>query len=268
MKNLSTDQPVYIGFSGPAGSGKTATAKLIVPTIRVSLYGDVGDSNEEDDVDIVWDHFWLSAPLYALHNIRTTITGDDSQDRMLYAIHEIANSVMKEKIEYEELIELVYDVLAFPLTDIGDKPRTFLQQVGDLFINRYKNCFADYTKYKVHNTWQHLNYEYDSADRKSPLYLAIVSDVRMPHEAEMIKTRPQHCLIKFTADEETRTERLLDRDGMALDSTQSVHKTETGVAEIPDEWYDAIIDTTDLTLEEQRELVFEAVLGSHGYKKK
>lgn len=262
MKYLSTDHPVYIGFTGEAGSGKTSTAKQIVPSIRNSLYGDLGKPKNHDEIDIYWDHFWLSAPLYEIHAVRTQIVGEDVKDRTLYALHRIADAVMMDSIPYDDLIELVYDTYSFPFLDPeGMKPRSFLQQVGDLYLGLNPDCFANHIKHKIFKAWQSITLEYERMDLHHPLYLAIISDVRKPNEAKMIKDRTQHCLIKFVADEDTRRERLYDRDGTVLTASQSAHPTETSIAKIPEEWYDAIVDTTKLTLEEQVETVKEIVLG-------
>jgi len=265
MKSLSLEHPVYIGFAGEAGSGKTSTANKIVPKVTQVLYGDF--HNQEDKPSVFWDHYWLSAPLYETHAIRTQITGDDIEDvndRMLYALHKVANDVMMERIKYEDLVELVYDLFSFPLIDPPDvKPRSFLQQVGDLFLKHDPDCFAEFVKHKIYRSWQSLQLEHERLDIQPPLYLAVISDVRRLSEAKMIKDRPQHFLIKFVADETTRRERLYDRDGMVLSDSQKAHHTETSIAKIPEEWYDAIVDTTSMTLDEQAEAVREIVLGKN-----
>lgn len=252
MIDFSSSNPVYIGFCGAAGSGKTSTARAIVPSSSFSFYGDV--SNYSDN-NILWDHFWFAMPLYEISNCRLITEGTDVKDRVMYGIHDIVNSVMQRKIAYDDLIELVYDIYAMPCKIEGTKPRTFLQDVGSLCRDLYKNCFTDYIKYKVYNTYRAIISEYDRNDLDPPTYMAIVSDVRMPNEAEMIKNQPNNILIKFTASKEVLDKRLIDRDGLLLTSSQTSHESERGVNEIPEEWFDLVLDTDNLTVEQQAEAV-------------
>lgn len=254
MIDVSSSNPIFIGFCGPAGSGKTSTAKSIVPASSFSFYGDIANPNDPDG-SIVWDHLWFAMPLYEIANYRLMTEGPESKDRIMYGIHDVLNSVMQRRIPYDDLIELVYDVYSMPCKVEGTKPRSFLQNVGSYCRNLYKDCFTDYIKYKIYNNYRNISIEFDRNDMDPPTYMAIISDVRMPNEAQMIKSQQNNILIKFTASKEVLNERLMNRDGLLLTSDQTNHESEKGVNEIPDEWFDIIIDTSDMTVEDQAKAV-------------
>ncbi len=275
MKHFNPAQPIYVGLGGVAGTGKTSTAKRIVPASSASSYGDVSPSNNELDAllwehigsnpfpKIVWDHYWFAMPLYDMYNARVDIQGEDKKDRTLYAIHDVVNSLMSKGIPYDDMVELVYDIYSFPLqSDLNEKPRTFLQLVGDLCRAQNPDCFANYIKYKVYDRYRTVMSEYSRADEDEPWFISIVSDLRMPNEAEMLKSRTNNILIKFICEDKVRAERIEDRDGKPMDASQQQHKSETSLALIPDEMYDLILDTTDMTLKEQATAVYTYIVGN------
>jgi dephospho-CoA kinase len=260
-KTFIPTEPVYVGFVGPAGSGKTFTAKSIVPPSTAALYG-----NPSMYPDIIWDHQWMSLPLYSVYNIRTTTIGSDAINRILYGLHDIVNSVTMKQLYFDDMIELIYDLYYLPITNAEDeKPRSFLQQAGDLFLKNNQLCLAKYAKYKIYSMWQSVCVEYDRNELELPWYIGIVSDVRQLHEAKLIHEQKNSLLIKFEADRETLEQRLLDRDGMTLSKEQSVHRTEQEFDSIPNEWYDLVLDTTSISKEEQVAIVKEFIL-SHNYQ--
>lgn len=255
-KNFIPDEPVYIGFVGPAGAGKTSTAKSIVPAASSALYGDPAMFPK-----IIWDHQWMSLPLYSVYYARTRTIGTSREDRILYSIHEIVNSVTMKQLPFDDMIELIYDLYTLPITNQEDeKPRTFLQQAGDLFLRNNQLCLAKHAKYKLYSMWQSTCYEYDRNNLENPWFFGIISDVRMKHEAEYIKSLRNHLLIRLEASPETTASRLLSRDGTTLTKEQIAHRTEAEVDLIPREWYDAIINTDQLTEAEQVKTVKEFIL--------
>lgn len=256
---VATD-PIYVGFVGPAGSGKTSTARDIVPPSTIASYDDPNMFPR-----LIWDHHWLSLPLYEIHNIRTQTTGIDKENRILHGIHDIVTSVFMNTIPFNDMIELIYDLYSLPIDPSEDKPRSFLQQAGDLFVNAKKDCFAQYTKRKIHSLWSNVSTEYDRHDVETPWYIAIVSDIRFPHEAEVFHSQPNHLLINLTCDLETRNQRLLERDGVLLTSSQSTHRTENSIDSIPKEWYDIEIDTTVINQEYQAQLIKGFILNQNFY---
>lgn len=261
-KTFSLTEPIYVGFVGPAGSGKTFTAKSIVPPSTSSLYNDPGTFP-----NVIWDHQWMSLPLYSIYNARTQTIGIDVKNRILYTIHDIVNSVVMKQLSFDDMIELIYDLYSLPITNSEDeKPRTFLQQSGDLFLKNNLTCLAKYAKYKVYSMWQSACVEYDRNDLETPWYIGIISDVRQDHEAKMIHDQKNNLLIKFEADEKTIRQRLLDRDGILLSNSEASHRTEQGFDLIPNEWYDLVIDTTTMSREEQIKTVKDFILSHNFYQ--
>lgn len=266
MKTFIPNQPIYIALSGPAGSGKTATANTIVPRSSIGAYGNIETSSKDVLKEVstnafpstVWDHFFFAMPLYDMLEAKTTI-GDEAQSRALYSLHKILNSIMMERIPYEDLVELVYDIYSLPIDTNGAKPRTFLQTAGDICRKLEENCFANYIKYKTFDTYRSIAAEYDRYDEDPPWYFSVVSDLRMPNEAKMIKDQANHMMFKFTASPEVLAKRIYVRDGITLTQEQASHHSENLFDKIPDEWFDLIIDTTDMTLLEQATTVYNHI---------
>lgn len=260
-KSLTSTEPVYVGFVGPAGSGKTFTAKSIVPSVSAAFYGDPSLYP-----NVRWEHRWMSSPLYGIYAARTETIGEDKQSRIMHAIHDIVTSVMRNGIDFEEMLELIYDLYALPITNQPDeKPRTFLQQAGDLFLKQDQLCLVRYSKSKIYSAWMDACSEYDRYDLEAPWYVGIISDVRQVHEAKLIHDSKNSLLIKFEADPTIIQGRLLDRDGILLSETEASHRTEQGFDLIPNEWYDLVIDTTEMSKKEQVEQVKQFILSHNSY---
>lgn len=257
---INPEQPVFIGFVGLAGAGKTETARSIVPISSIGSYGDVKNTELGNPFpDIVWDHYWFSLPLYDMYEMKTKTLGVNQADRILYGLHDIVNEVMKQNISYDDMIELVYDIYAFPVKANEDKPRDFLTGVGDMCRKLNNKCFVDFIKYKLYANWRSLQTEYSRGNEDPPLYIPIISDVRMPWEAQMIMDQPNHLLFKFNVCQEVQRRRLVERDGIYMTKEQLTHDTETAMNYIPDEWYDFVIETDDLSVAEQAELVYNSI---------
>jgi hypothetical protein len=266
MKSFIPNEPIYIGFAGPAGSGKTSTANYIVPKSTGSAYGQIetstsdiwGNITVEQFPDVIWDHFYFALPLYDMVNYKS-VEGSDSQNRALYGLHEVANGLMMRSIPYDDLVELVYDLFALPLDSNSEKPRSFLQQAGDLCRAQREDCFARYIKYKVYDNWRSIHLDYDRQDQDPPWYIAIISDIRYANELEMIKSQPNHLTFKFTASPEELRRRIEDRDGMRMSEEQANHPTEAG---IPDDEFDYVIDTTGMSMNDQVQMVYNRITTS------
>jgi dephospho-CoA kinase len=238
---FSPDQPVFIGLCGPAGSGKTSTANRLIPPVTENTLGEYPTN--------VWYHTWFAFPLYMMASAKRDIQGMDEKNRKLYAIHEVVNDLVMKRCSFDDMIELIYDIYAMPL-DNTDKPRSFLQNAGDLCRQRYEDCFADYVKYRILSNYRNIAKDYIAEDYDPPKYYALISDVRMPNEAKMIKQQENGILIKLTATPEILKERLYERDGVLLNPSQAEHNSENSFSQIPEDWFDAIIDTTNKTLNE------------------
>lgn len=236
MKN-----PIILGISGLAGTGKTSVAEAIVPKGRIA-----------QDSDIVWDHIFYALPLYELASIKTNVRGLREKDRQLYEIHHVlyelfGGSPIGNVPDYDDLVELVYDIYSLPIeSDV--KPRTFLQKAGDLCREVRPDCFATWAVRKA----KMLNANYyratPSEDRKP--FVVIISDVRFVNEAQSILNVDESILINFSASDEVRFNRLMSRDGYLMSEEQRLHKSENEMDDIKHLAH-AIIDTDNMTIEQQ-----------------
>lgn len=234
FQGYDPNYPIIIGFSGAPGSGKTSTADFIRP---------MGISGEGAEVE--WDHLWHSIPLYELVSIKTMVKGVDSQNRQLHQIHDVVKDVLRSVIPYDDMIELVYDLYAMPIKEDG-KPRAFLQQAGSLFRKYNKDCFAEWIHVKVRQHFSDFQRASTINFDQRPPFVAIISDVRMMNEAELLKSQPNSFLIKLTASEEVLNHRLLKRDNFLLSNEEANHESE-GARETLEfnDLVDVLINTDD-----------------------
>jgi dephospho-CoA kinase len=254
------NQPIIIGLSGLAGAGKTSVADWIVP--QGSMFS--------ADTDIVWNHIFFALPLYELASIKKTISGINEKKRKLFAIHEVLYDIYGRSSigripEYQDFVELVSTIESLPINQDG-KPRSFLQKAGDLCRNFNPDCFAEWGI----NRSKDLYRSYISSLKQSDVdtdaqvdikpYAVIISDVRFYNEALAIKAHPHGILINFDATEETRNKRLLDRDGFLMSSEQKAHKSENEM-DLVKSLCDIIIDTNDMTVEEQANSTINFIKG-------
>lgn len=258
------NQPVIVGFSGLAGTGKTSVADWIVP--QGTLFN--------TSSDIIWNHIFFALPLYELASIKRTISGIDEKKRKLFAIHEVlydiyGRSPIGKIPEYQDFVELVSTIEQMPISEEG-KARSFLQQAGDHCRQYNPDCFAEWGV----NTAKNLYRSYisslksgDSSDGKVSeehgQYAVIISDVRFYNEALAIKAQPNGILINFDATEETRNQRLLNRDGYLMSSEQKAHKSENEM-DLVKSLCDIIIDTNNMSVEEQARSTISFIKGMVG----
>lgn len=242
MKSFNNESPIFIALCGRAGVGKTTVAERLIPPFD--------EHSLSDFPPRVWTHTSFAYPIYMMAQAKTDIEGDFKKDRILYSIHEIVSDLMARHCSFDDMIELVYDIYSMPIAKKGEKPRSFLQDVGDLCRNLYPDCFSDYLKRKALQSYRIMSKDYYAEDLDPPHHFVIASDLRMPNEAKMIKDQPNHLLIKLYADDDVVKERLMDREGKLLDEKQKAHNSENSFDDIPSEWFDATIDTTHKTVVE------------------
>lgn len=245
-KIFKSGYPIVLGLCGQAGTGKTSVANMLVPKAQQSL------THEEDEdmaPPIEMDHLFFAMPLYELANIKRFITGEKSRDRMRFEIHNVlydlfGGSPLYGVPPYDEFTGFVTHVAGMPIErDLDKKPRTFLQDVGTLCREVQENCFVNWVRKTV------IKRGAIAADLEHD-YLCIVSDIRMPNEAEMIMDQTNGIVIKFDASDQVRELRLMNRDGFLMSEVQAQHVSEQ-VETISSEFITASLDTDTLTLEEQ-----------------
>lgn len=247
-KILHPDEPIIIGFHGLAGSGKTSVGDSFVPGGVVNFINEQIDGKSIPKYII--DHYWFAMPLYELVAIKRTIEGESRRDRQLYEIHKVLvdifnNSPLYGAPPYDELTAVVNKIQEMYLPE--GKPRTFMQEAGDICRFYDHDCFTKWMLRHIRNqASQHMR---STDDWDAPQFIAIVSDIRYNNEAEMVAKSPNGLVIEFTADQEVLDKRIEKRDGFVMTEDQKNHRSEA--AEIDKELIDITIDTTEMSLEEQ-----------------
>jgi hypothetical protein len=265
---VNTDQPIYLGLAGGAATGKTTTADGLAPMAQfMSL---------DDEDPVFWTHLFFAMPLYRMAAIRQKVVGVDAFDRQCYELHEALNDLFKGYITYEETVDTVFELASMECPQEG-KPRTFLQKAGTEICRTFDpDCFPKWIERKTREEfgqftveWEKLNetrlLQWDPTsldpkpEYKSRHFGVVISDTRFKNECAFIKKQTNGFLVKFTVRPEVAQERLYNRDGVYMTDEQLNHASEKGLLEVPDDWFDAIIDTSDMTKKEQIQATKEIV---------
>jgi len=171
---------------------------------------------------------------------------------------------------YDDLLQMVYEIAEYPCPKEG-KPRSFLQHIGTDILRAYdggiwtkwmdRKIKEEYRKF----LWEHREIEpccehqcdnpVMDLDVVPPMYGVVISDCRFQNEAQLVAEHPNGVLLKFTADIEEADRRQFERDGYVMNGTQKSHQSEHQWDSIPEEWYNKIIDTTDMSVKEQTDYV-------------
>lgn len=247
---LNHNEPIVLGLCGLAGTGKTSTARAIVPA---DIIREVKNSN--DEILYVLDHLVLATPLYEMATVRLKTEGELRKDRILFGIHEVlldlfSRSPLYGAPPYDELVAVVHAIANLPI-EMDTKPRTFMQDVGSMCRGYDPDCFVKWIKRRINSSAVH----HVSQDIQ-PIY--VVSDVRFENEARMIKSFSNGLLICFDADEETRQARIELRDGIRMTDEQMSHESER--LEIDPSLIDLTIDTSEMTMAAQAEATQSALI--------
>lgn len=256
-KEYNQDHPIILGLAGKAATGKTAVAESIVP--KASF----GNTNS----GIVWDHIFFAMPLYEFYSIRSIIEGMNAESRKLFSIHQAlydlyGNSPLGSMPSYDNFTDLVHKINNERLEFDGNKPRSFLQKVGDYCREYEESCFAKWGTRKavsIHN--EYLN-SLDKDEEEIP-HCVIVSDVRFINEAEAILNQPNGIIVQFEASDEVRRNRIFSRDSVFMTDEQMSHRSEKEIDMMSD-LVDLVIDSSNIKIEEQVNLTIKAVKESFG----
>ena len=246
--------PIVIGLCGKAGTGKTSVANIIVPSHTIKF---------DQENKTIWDHSFFAMPLYEMASIKRITKGEKQEDRILFQLHEVlldifGGSPLYGAPPYDDFISLVKEIADLPMPIDDDvKPRTFLQQAGEICRLKNEMCFVQWAKRKAYQRCASL---LNSGDEEGLYenYACIISDVRYENEAEMIKSLPNGILIRFDASTDVRLDRLYKRDGYRMSDEQLSHKSEQ-VELIPDSMLNAIINTDTMTAEQQAQATIRTI---------
>ena len=251
MTNTKRHNPIIIGLAGKAGSGKTSVAEQIVPKGSIETIKD----------NTKWDHIFYALPLYEMASIRKNTKGQREQSRKLFALHEVlyevyGSSSLGNIPDYDKFVDLVYNINNIPIEPEGIKPRTFLQNAGDMCREFDPNCFSSWAVNKAKKIHRDAMKSFEDPEDKSVVVL--ISDVRYLNEATSILEQPNGFVICFDASEETLNSRLMKRDGKLMTEAQMSHSSEKQIDYIKNV-ASAIIDTNDLDLDQQTTKTMEII---------
>lgn len=260
---MYNEVPVVVGIAGKAGTGKTTIAHTISPPANLSL--DINDGRE-----ILWDHMFFAMPLYALVGVKDKTEGPNSLNRIAHTVHQQLYDLFRcsDLPSYPELVQLVERIVEYPLPQSDVKPRSFLQDVGTWCRELQDNCFTEYMRYRIldihrgfladikRNQERSFIEELTSLPEHTPTYVMMVSDVRYPNEADVVRTFENGIVIQLECDDEERLRRLAHRDGGLMTTDQSNHSSEHSLEDISP---DFVLDTTKLTKVEQAQAVKDMV---------
>lgn len=253
--DTSLTPPVIVGLMGAALTGKTSTAEALAPKARVGTF--------ETAVAFEWDHLSFALPLYRMARARQTIQGHMAFSRQCYEIHETLLEVFPRSLGYDEFVELVLEICELPIDVEGVKPRTFLQKVGTELCRAIDPlCWVHWMDRKVKERTRAHALEvatHDDPDTLPPELGIVISDVRFANEAHWVKAQPRGVLVKLTASPAVLQDRSLARDGRILDAAQQAHASEQDMYTLPENLFDAVIDTSPLTVKQQVAAVLAAV---------
>lgn len=253
MKKYDETQPIILGLSGKAATGKTSVAEFIVPKAQVNV----------DASNMIWDHIFFALPLYEMAAIKKTIVGLRQRDRQLYSLHSVVYDLfggnpIGNVPDYEVLIDLVRNIYALPIDEDSLKPRSFLQKAGDLCREVDQDCFAKWainkSKYLFRNSER---FNSDNLEETLP-FCVIVSDVRFINEAEHILSQPNGIVVCYEASEEVRDQRIMKRDHFMMTDSQKNHISEQQIDSIK-EMASIVINTDTLTVKEQTDKTIELI---------
>lgn len=240
FENFDLTQPIILGLSGRAGSGKTSVAESIVPKGAVHTIKNGAK----------WDHIFYALPIYELASIKKNIIGHNSVSRKLYSIHNTlydlyGGSPIANIPGYYDMVKMVERIYDLPIEAEGVKPRKFLQECGDICKEFNADCFAEWGIRKSKQLYR----QHTREDEETPVVI-IVSDVRFKNEAEVILREKNGIVIIFDASEEVLRDRIVKRDGKEMSSKAMNHSSEQGLEDIKN-LNTYVINTDNMSVEEQ-----------------
>lgn len=252
---------IVLGLSGKALTGKTSVADVLRPPF-------ITDQNIVYD-NVQWYKADFAAPMYELAAIRQKIEGQDAHDRMLYEIHKVlvdlfGSSPLYGAPPYDELVDLVYEIALVHCEKEG-KPRAFLQYIGtDLMRSRYPDVWVNYAIRRIereYRAWINLeDIKFDQGTKgMSTHFGAVIGDLRFKNEANWVKDQSNGFLVRYTCDPRERQERSERRDGTYVPLEQLSHASENDLDDFPESAFDLILDTTNLSIEEQVTFTLKAL---------
>lgn len=232
---MNNEQPILLGLAGNAGSGKTVVANALSPPAQVVT---------EDNL-IIWTKLSFADPIRRMATAKQKIKGDHAWSRQCYEIHEVISDLFRSNLTYDEVVDLVYEVANLPIEDESQKPRTFMQYVGtDMFRKIDSDIWVKAMKRSIQRSFSLLKKETDFVG-------IVIDDCRFINECNYFKSQSQGILIRFDVSPEVAQERLIARDKKYISPEEMSHISEQELKLVPNDQFDAIINTDNLSLKEQ-----------------
>ena len=244
---------IVIGFGGLAASGKTTAANLIAPGHYMRYLDD-----DQKPIPIVWTKLSFAMPIKKIASILQQTQGENVFSRRCYQIHDALKELIGASVEYDELVDMVYEVCAQEIPKTG-KPRDFLQWIGTDFLRLKDNeVFVKWMRRQINYELSLFHKEVQELNTEDQQKLGIViDDMRFENEINLVKEYPNNLTVKLLVDPHNAKARLEARDGHAMDESQLNHASER-INTFPEEWFDLIIDTNPIP----EEMVVAQVLGT------
>lgn len=250
--------PIILGLAGLAGVGKTSVAKSLAPMTQSRLIA--ADPDEVDPTSIYWTKLALASPIYQMVTARQKIQGDGSFSRQSYQIHTILTELLGARIEYEELVELVYEIMSLPC-DLDGKPRSFMQSVGAMLREIDSDVYVKRLRHSIE--FEHRLYLSDLDDEEDLSvprnFGVVIDDVRYENEIQWIIDQANGFVVRLDASDGVRKDRLENRDGFVISSDQAGHESEQ-VNTFNEELFYAIVDTDNKDIHQVTQEVLDATI--------
>lgn len=244
-KHNKLSGPFVLGLAGPAGSGKTVVASALAPTAQVI----------QAEAEF-WTKLSFALPIQRMVTARQKIAGTNLFSRQCFEIHNTLADLFRGSLSYDELVDLTYEIVNLPC-DLEGKPRSFMQYVGtELCRGIDADVWVKWMSRKILEEHLHFDAEQRRSAESDPDYIwkdfcVVIDDVRFPNECFFVTTVTNSALVRFDVSSSVAAERIAARDGVALSPSQAGHASESGLQGVPEDLYDATIDTNDLTVKDQ-----------------
>lgn len=250
--HVNDDIPlVLLGIKGPSYAGKNILSRMIVPSASTTSIDEEEKNNKGHF--FTWSSVPFTLPIKGLYRSLMSINGYYAKDRKLYAVHSelsvlFGNSPISGAPPYDDLVELVYEVVDYKLDDSAKSQRDFMQWIGNRCRELRPDCFISSAKAQIvkdhHATVSEWLSGRDEGDPIPTAHIVVIPDGRLQAEGEFIHNYPHSYIVDLDLDEFSIKQRALELDATNLTPEQLKDSTETEVRYWPKEWIDHYVDVS------------------------
>lgn len=248
--HVNDDLPlVLLGIKGPSYAGKNLLSRMIVPSASTTSIDEEKYSGKGHF--FTWSSVPFTLPIKGLYRSLMSINGHYARDRKLYAVHSelsalFGNSPVAGAPPYDDLIELVHEVVDCKLDDSAKTQRDFMQWIGNRCRQLRSDCFVSSAKSQIikdhYVKVSEWFYSRNEGDPVPTAHIVVIPDCRLWDEGEFIRNYPYSYIVDLDLDEFGVKQQALELDGMNLTPDQLKDLTETEVRQWPEEWIDHYVD--------------------------